>query len=244
MPRQVYFDPFGSRLAGYRLGVQDETTLQDQTRRARASDYDYDVLQPLRTNAAMRADTYGQAALPYQIDNLGVSQRQNLANLAATELPIQERIGQTTGNYAPYLATAYNYGSGQSLGSEEFMPAQIRAYDDAINNQVPQFEAIEAQFGLPPGSFQKFLQGITGVVSRGAATGTDQFLNQDAIRQRALDQAALMQQPWERRVQEAELGIRQQAADNTRDYNEWLRNRQTGGAGTGTSTPNVVQDYF
>lgn len=228
MARQVYYDPFGMRLNGYRAGVQDETTMQDQTRRARASDWDYANMAPLRLQQAQRADELETFAQPYLQNQYGINQRSNLASLFRQEQPNYELIGQATGNYAPALTGALNYGSGQSLGSEEFFPSQVRMNADVIaQNPVVQQEQYITQlatiFGINPVSLQQFLQQQTGTVSPEAEIGYDQYLAYPRMYQQAQFANEMQQQQWMRQVQQQNAQTQQQQVDQTGGYYDYLR---------------------
>ena len=241
MARSVYYDPFGSRLQGYRMGVQDETNLQDQTRRARGSDWDMDNMAPLRLNQAQRADQLGQYAMPYLQNQFGLNQRQTAANLAGTELPLMAEIGQATGNYAPWMATAMNFGSGQSVGSEQYLAPQVQMFDQQMQQggpegmpSMPDFSAAEQQFGLPPGSLLNFLSSLTGTVGNQQAQGIDQFYGFDRARTVAADQRQGNVDQWGRQVDQQKLQQGQQSADQTGGYYDYLRSRPAAGAAAGT----------
>lgn len=236
MARAVYYDPFGMRTNGYRAGVQDEIAIQDNTRRARAADWDYNNMAPLRLQQAQRADALDQFAQPYLQNQYGINQRANLASLFRQEQPNYESIGQATGNYAPALVGALNYGSGQSLGSEQFFPAQVRQASDTIAQQ-PQVATsdyianLAGMFGINPIAFQQFLQQQTGTISPEAEVGYDQFLAYPRTFQQAQMAQDKQQQDWTRQVQQGELGMRQQQIDQTGGYYDYLRANAGAGAG-------------
>lgn len=69
MARQVYYDPFGSRLDGYRQGVADEVGVQGSVRQARNSDWNYNNVLPLALQTAQREEAYNQYADPYRRQN-------------------------------------------------------------------------------------------------------------------------------------------------------------------------------
>lgn len=218
MARQVFYDPFGQRMNGYRAGIQDETNLQDQTRRARASDFDYNNIAPIRLEQLQRTNALEQFADPFMRNQYGIQQRANLAGLANTELGVNSIIGQSTGNYSPYLATALNYGSGRSVGSEQFLPAQVRAYGDMTAGQTPDMAAIAAQFGIDPQIFQQALQMLTGTVSPAVEQGIDQFYGFDRARALAGDNRQLNMDDWTQQVQGQNAQVDAQNA-NTQQMN-------------------------
>lgn len=157
MARQVRFDPFGMQLAGEQAGLRDEAFLQDQTRRARASDYQFNTLNPLALNELQRRDTLGAAALPYDIDALGINQRMARANLYGAENPIYNQIGLRTGMFNPQAANdlsfLYNY---SGIGMPAIQQQAQQAYYGA--QQLPGFDPTQAdalaqnfaqQYGVP-----------------------------------------------------------------------------------------------
>lgn len=84
MARQVYYDPMGSRLEGYRLGVNDEMGLQRNTRQARDTDLDYYNAQR-ETRLQDYADPYRRQAIGYGADIARNNAFQS--NLQAAEIP-------------------------------------------------------------------------------------------------------------------------------------------------------------
>lgn len=228
--RAVYYDPFGQRTEGYRRGVEDEVTLQDQTRRARASDFDFDYYNPLRLAQAQRMDTYGKAALPYQIADLGIDQRANLANLYALESLNRQEIGRATGEWAPYLAGAQVYGSGQSLGSEKYFPAMVRNVSDMFdanagigpeNYGTPEYmTALESAFGLPTGSLGQYQSTLSGHIGPDAERGADQYFGREDMRNTMLDQLRLQELAFDQQAKRIQL---QQAEDKNRGLLDYYR---------------------
>lgn len=238
MARQVYYDPFGSRLAGYQAGVNDEVQMQDQTRRARASDWDYNNIAPLQLSQAQRAESLGQFADPYMRNQYGINQRMQLANLFGAEQPQYERIGQATGNYSPALVNANNYGSGMSLGSEQFFAPQVRqAYDTISQNpavaEQAYIEQLSQLFGIDPRAFQAYEAQQTGMLSPAAERGYDQFLGYDRTRQMGLDNRLLNADTWLRQYQQQQL---QQQTDQLAQSEAWRRSQYGGGA-NGAAAP-------
>lgn len=161
MARQVYFDPFGMRTEGERAGVRDEAFLQDQTRRARASDFDFNELLPLRLNEAQRADRLGAAQLPYQIDALGLNQRTAINNLYNQTASILGDIGPRTGNYRPAQANDLSYlygGYGVGLTPEQLQAQQLYYGQQTLPgftpDQIPLMQQnLAQQYGVPMETF-------------------------------------------------------------------------------------------
>lgn len=243
MARQVYYDPFGQRTTGYRAGIEDEISLQDQTRRARASDYDYNQIAPIRLETMQREQALGQFADPYLRNAYGLQQRANEAGLAGAELGIRAQTGQATGDYAPYLTTAINYNSGNSVGSEQMYPGQVRAYNEILQNQMPQIQQIEQQLGLPAGALQQWIAQQTGTISPAVENGIDQFFGYDRAMQLAQANSAQNALDFTQQLQGQNTAIDAQNA-NTQQMNilgMLQRWRQQGGATNGAS---VDEDGF
>lgn len=245
MARAVYYDPFGQRTQGYREGINDEVQLQDQTRRARASDFDYNNIAPLRLEQLQRANALEQFADPYLRNQYGIQQRANLAGLAGAELGVNALTGQATGNYAPYQATALNYGSGRSLGSEQYFPAQVRAYSDINAGQMPDMAGIATQFGIDPQIFQQALQMLTGTVSPAVEQGIDSFYGFDRARQLAGDNRQLNMDDWTQQYQGQQAGVDAQNA-NTQQMNilGMLQRWQQQQANGATTAAPIDEDGF
>lgn len=157
MARQVRFDPFGMQLAGEQAGLRDEAFLQDQTRRARASDYDFNTLAPLRLEGFQRDNRLGAAAEPYQMRQLGLNERMARAGLYRQEAPIYSDIGIRTGNMGPSIANdlSYQYGySGLGLTPEQQQAQANYFYSQTLPgftpDQIPGLQYnIGQQFGVP-----------------------------------------------------------------------------------------------
>lgn len=247
MARQVFYDPFGQRTAGYRAGIQDEVTLQDQTRRARASDYDYNQVAPIRLETMQREQALGQFADPYLRNQYGIQERANTATLAGAELGIRGQTGQATGDYAPYITTAINYNSGNSVGSEQMYPGQVRAFNEVLQNQVPQIQQIEQQFGLPAGALQQWLSQQSGTVSAAVEDGVDQFFGYDRAMQLAQANSAQNALGFTQQVQGQNSAIDAQNA-NTQQMNilgmlqRWQQQQSGGQAGQAGQTGQAPDD--
>lgn len=97
MARQVYFDPFGSYTRGFDTGMQRQMGLEDSVRRARAQDYDYNVLQPYRTAAVQRQDQLDTRAQPYKINMLPIGYQNALDNMYMNQYGLAQRGAQTFG---------------------------------------------------------------------------------------------------------------------------------------------------
>lgn len=97
MARQVYFDPFGSYTHGFDMGAQRQMGIEDSVRRARAQDYDYNVLQPYRTAAVQRQDQLDTRAQPYKINMLPIGYQNALDNMYMNQYGLAQRGAQTFG---------------------------------------------------------------------------------------------------------------------------------------------------
>lgn len=233
MARQIYYDPFGQRLGGYRMGVQDEVSLQDQTRRARASDYDFDYLQPLRTQGLAREEAYQQFADPYRRNAAPIAQRGAQAQLYGIEQPIMRQIGQTTGDYAGaqtgdigFQRGIYGMESpeerGAAIDTNRYINEQPTARVDDYNSFIGQ---IAQEYGVDPAQLMQavapyLLRGVGGRGDNQFPTYTEQAYDFDQLYPRTIQNAQLNagygQQEWQRGYQEDQL--RRQY-----DYNDVIR---------------------
>ncbi len=246
MARQVYFDPFGQRAAGYQQGLQDEMRLQDNTRRARLADWQYENEAPLQLRAMQRADQLGEASLPYDIDNLGIRQRMGLATLAGQELPILSRIGQATANYAPYYSAALQYGSGQYLDPEGYRPAMTQQIRDVFDmnpslSQPGYYDTLAQQYGVDPYGLRNALYNQPFTLTPEHEMGTDRYFGYDRALELAEQQAAARQQMYANDVSQANLGIRQGQLDVSRQR---LQNQTYGGQDDGSYIYDPYQEDF
>lgn len=207
---RVYYDPFGSRLQGYRLGVFDETGLQEQTRRARTADYDFNNFMPLRLAQARRQDQFESAALPYNITNLGLAQRQLAGNVFDTEQKNNSLIGSTTGDYSPYLANAYTYGNGVStFANGPTQPLFHALAYNILNNKPTTFgEDFIRSFGVTPQQWQAELGKTTGQMRSGQDTSIDQYYGFPRALQIQEAQRLQNAQDWGYQVQQQEANAR------------------------------------
>lgn len=153
MARQVFFDPFGSYTRGFDAGAQRQTGLEDSVRRARAQDYDFNVLQPYRTAALQRGDQLDTAAQPYKINMLPIGYQNAVDNLYGNEFnqgmqlakifnltqPLMNTVGRhfginfaTAGNGDGSATTAYMHGPDGRL----YPVAQQPNYGQQILNNI------------------------------------------------------------------------------------------------------------
>lgn len=103
MARQVYFDPYGSALDGYRLGTSDEQSLQKTTRDARATDLQY-YNDQRESRLSDYADPYRRQAIQYGADNMRVDNfnrnyeaSQIPANLLGVTAPLEQLLARQFG---------------------------------------------------------------------------------------------------------------------------------------------------
>lgn len=121
MARSVYFDPFGARVEGFHAGMQDEMALQDNIRNARAKDWDYNNMAPIRLQEARRVADYNQYADPYMRRQLGLNERTANANLFNNEFNAYGLAGDVTGNYGPTVNLSQRY-----LGVPQTNPTDLQ----------------------------------------------------------------------------------------------------------------------
>lgn len=131
--RNVYYDPFGMRLEGYRAGVGDEVQLQDQTRRARASDWDFANVKPLELETMQRENTFQNWFDPYR-------RTAARGGVYDQELNRAGQFGLMTGVDAPLQDTMFNYfqPSNKEQQHDEFgnpIGQPIYYYDDGLGGQ-------------------------------------------------------------------------------------------------------------
>lgn len=202
MARQVYFDPYGMRQAGYDTGVQREMQVQDQTRRARAADWDYNYMAPLRLSGAQLENQYAQAALPYRINSLGINERSALGSLYDTEQARLGRYGELRGDYSPQAADQDFYVSGQYMQAPQYRAPYSQVLrqnadidsgtmDPSLRNPASEFARA---LGVDP---QVFMQIIGQMIGRPftpqAEQSFDQYQTWDRSRQLAMDEFGLTQ---------------------------------------------------
>lgn len=232
---RIYYDPFGMRLEGYRKGVQDETGLQEQTRRARVADYDFNTLQPLRTAQAQRQDQFEQAALPYNIRGLDIAERMGLSNLFTNENNAGQAAAQNTGDYGGVLANSelYSRGAPYYLGQSyntNYLPLRNYESDFQANNpamsQPTYGESLLYGTGVTPEQWSNYLgQGRFNFHS-GQDQNIDQRLNfNNAIRTQEA-QRLQKAQDWNYQIQQAEA---QRAMRNIAIQQYWARRAMMGG---------------
>ena len=102
MARQVYFDPFGSYTKGYDSGVSREMQVQDNTRRARAQDFNYNYMMPLEYRQAQRMDALGEFSLPFQKRAVQYADQLGRNNVYTSNQDINREVGVSLGITQPY----------------------------------------------------------------------------------------------------------------------------------------------
>lgn len=246
MTRSVYYDPFGMRLAGYRLGQGDEVNLQDQTRRARASDYDYNTLAPLRLQGMQREENFANYYDPYRRKAAQYADTMSQGNVFDAERARRENIAMTNGNWGlpeSYDNTRY---PAQSVGVQHPTPTPTNnAWNDLLgvmqqegwdttdpatysNPTIQHYiSSYEKMYGLAPGTLgatntQRNVAPPSNIMSyTDPATGqTYQYVT---------DPHAYEQRAWMPQAQQfAEFGLRQQQLQNSAGYQDLQRQYLSG----------------
>lgn len=143
MARQVYLDPFGERTTGFHAGQQDEMALQDNIRRARAQDFDYNNIKPLELQEARRLADFNRFADQYQRRGLGINERNAQANLFNNEFGAYGIAGDVTGNYNPVVGLAQQYAGLPQLPATE--QQQLGAQDRVNRDWLYRVAAFNAE---------------------------------------------------------------------------------------------------
>lgn len=164
MSRRVFYDPFGQRLAGLQAGINDEVQLQQSTRQARQSDYQYNVTQPLELRQMQRADQLGQYTLPYQMNTADRTEQLGAAAqpYAIKNLDYNDQIqrgaiydgditrlvdyGQRTGDWGRLGATDDSRYAPTSVHGP-----QTHAVDSQRAKAFDEYQSLITQEGLHPG---------------------------------------------------------------------------------------------
>ena len=107
--RNVYLDPFGTYTSAFDKGMARQMDLESNARQARATDFDYNYMAPLRYSDAQLANRYNQASLPYRIRDLGYGERATRGNLYNLENTIGQGISRDTGMVQPALQALSQY---------------------------------------------------------------------------------------------------------------------------------------
>lgn len=109
MARNQYFDPFGAYTGGIQAGVRDGMALERGVRDARVMDYDYNTLQPIRTQGLQREENFNQYFDPMrrQISQYGTDRAKFATGRDAIDyakIPFQ-----LTGNAQPAVTALEQY---------------------------------------------------------------------------------------------------------------------------------------
>jgi hypothetical protein len=104
-----YVNPFGSYAQGYGQGIQQENTLQQDTRKARDDDWTHNYLDPIKLDNAKLDNRYNHFALPYQEDGLNSSSQLLHSRVTDAQLATGANVATATGdtnplNYAGHAA--------------------------------------------------------------------------------------------------------------------------------------------
>lgn len=231
MARQVFFDPFGQRVEGMRQGIDDEQSLQDTTRRARAADQDFNVNAPLRSALLQDAATLSRTSLPFQQRGLQLSEGANQIALADARDQFFSRIGGATGDRSAQITNAIA-ATRPGFGTSD---PNVTALATDVNRQFDQFpestiqdlqsyaEFIAPRYGVAPEvlmnlpEFQQLLVQPFGESGNRALPGFtseafDDFAFLDRTRQDAIDAEARGNNAFNRELQTSQLGVNQQNA--------------------------------
>ena len=109
MARNVYLDPFGTYTSAFDKGVSRQMDIEANRRQARASDFDYNFMQPLRYSDAQISNQYNTAALPYRVRDLGYGERATKAGLFGQEYNIGQNLARDFGMVMPALSAFARY---------------------------------------------------------------------------------------------------------------------------------------
>lgn len=139
MARQVMYDPFGMYTTGMQQGTRDEAFLQDQTRRARGSDFDFGVMMPLRQQQLQQQVDFSRQADPFRLQGL---QDQQFAQQIGFAAPYADMYGDTSP-----LTDAYRQRFGVQQGPEGGLFRQGRFGQIDVPQSDPQ--DILALLGYP-----------------------------------------------------------------------------------------------
>lgn len=235
MPRQVYYDPFGMRLQGEHMGMQDEIGLQSATRQARLADWQYSNELPIQLQAAKRDEAYQQFYDPYRRNAATVGNDVLNADWWDNERRRREAVAMTTGNYGMVQAQDQaRYPTTLQPGARHAVPSPANlAFDDwngvmkqeGINAADPVAMHYQNQFedmyGLPRGTLmrpeaqmgpQTYTQDPSTQIWQDPRTGI--LYHAPAMASNAYEQRAWM--PEAQRY--AEFGLRQDANARANDY--------------------------
>lgn len=126
MARNVYLDPFGTYTSAFDKGLARQMDVESNRRQARANDFDYNFMQPIRYNDARIANQYNTAALPYRVRDLGYGERATRAGLFGQEYGIGQNLARDFGTVLPALSAfarydpRYGYELNQDTGAVDF----------------------------------------------------------------------------------------------------------------------------
>lgn len=135
--RSVYYNPFGMRLAGMQQGIRDEAFLQDQTRQARNSDYDFQYIKPIELHNLQRNSQFADYADPYLRRNLGYTEQATEGGLYDSEL--QRRLGVMLRTGDQNLPRQLDYNR---------YPVDGRVAPQVHAQRTPQQQAMDSWYGV------------------------------------------------------------------------------------------------
>lgn len=180
MARQVFFDPFGNYTRGLDTGIARQMELERGTRDARAMDFDYNYMTPLR---------YDNALMDTQLKEFGIPYAQNALQYNDRNL----RRGAIQGDY--------NFGEQAASRFGDVSPMQ-RALTEYFGTQFrPQADQTSLGVYDPTGVLQTTIPNARQTIL--------EDVNRPKIMQDAALQQQLQQQGFENRAQTRGLEIDQ-----------------------------------
>lgn len=112
--RQVYFDPFGSYVAGLDKGIERQSLLEQRARENRSTDWNYFNIDPLKLETARRENAYQAWGEPLRRQVAQANAEQAVRGSTAGELDFQQKYGAPFGITQPYF-DAYGRYSGINM---------------------------------------------------------------------------------------------------------------------------------
>lgn len=167
MARQVFFDPFGSAVQGYNLGMQQEQNLQKNARDARQQDWQYNNVNPIQLSNMKLDNQFNQAVQPYRIQSAPYYLANTQADYLTRALPGAATYGLMSGdpsamfrvlhgaygyNFAPNGNGAYNVtgpdGSTHTFDGTDFIRNTPEAFQRAMGVNQGQIGLLNADANL------------------------------------------------------------------------------------------------
>lgn len=258
--RQVYYDPFGMRLAGQQAGIRDEAFLQDQTRQARASDYNFNVMQPIDLHNALRASDFADYADPYARRNLGYTEQATKRANYLGERDAAVPYMLSTGDQGPLRQLDYNRYAPDSVvagGTQERLPHKVlsdyiaQLDQEGIDPESPLgihiSEQTEAAYGLPRGYLRdpNVLQSLNANPMEAAPQQNLRYNpytgQMEAIPNNPNGYMDFGMQPYA--LQRAQLELQRQLAGYKGEYNDIFRDQTENSAARRAGSGNEAPAY-